>query len=102
MISHGNAKSKSEKFPPPHQDGAVGFPLGVSQHMNPAYVPGDVPFSCTSFTASKDHAQTWSGPIGDSLASIGVGAPRRKKSTLGDAQDSTKPAAAGNPHKVKR
>ncbi|RVW17436.1 putative serine/threonine-protein kinase [Vitis vinifera] len=90
LISHANAKSKSEKFPPPHQDGAVGFPLGASQHIDPAFVPGDVPFSSTSFTSSKDHAQTWSGPIGDPAA---IGALRRKKNTYGDAREPKKPAA---------
>ncbi|KAI4294763.1 hypothetical protein MLD38_040909 [Melastoma candidum] len=39
LISHTNAKSKSEKFPPPHQDGAVGFPLGISQHFDPPLSP---------------------------------------------------------------
>ncbi|KAH9305464.1 hypothetical protein KI387_009868, partial [Taxus chinensis] len=27
LLSQSNAKSKSEKFPPPHEDGAVGFPI---------------------------------------------------------------------------
>ena len=27
MISRSNGKSKSEKFPPPHEDGAVVFPM---------------------------------------------------------------------------
>ncbi|KAG5014427.1 hypothetical protein JHK85_020563 [Glycine max] len=30
VVTHANAKSKSEKFPPPHQDGAVGYPLDDS------------------------------------------------------------------------
>ncbi|RDX86053.1 putative serine/threonine-protein kinase, partial [Mucuna pruriens] len=30
VVTHANAKSKSEKFPPPHQDGAVGYPLDAS------------------------------------------------------------------------
>lgn len=29
-MTQGNAKSKSEKFPPPHQDGAVGHPQNAS------------------------------------------------------------------------
>lgn len=29
-MTHANAKSKSEKFPPPHQDGAVGYPQDAS------------------------------------------------------------------------
>ncbi|KAI4303206.1 hypothetical protein MLD38_038866 [Melastoma candidum] len=35
LISHANAKSKSEKFPPQHQDGALGYPLGSSHHIDP-------------------------------------------------------------------
>ncbi|XP_006366910.1 probable serine/threonine-protein kinase At1g54610 [Solanum tuberosum] len=35
MMTQANAKSKSEKFPPPHQDGAVGYPLNAS-HNGPA------------------------------------------------------------------
>ncbi|XP_031277313.1 probable serine/threonine-protein kinase At1g54610 isoform X1 [Pistacia vera] len=30
VVTQGNAKSKSEKFPPPHQDGAVGHPQNAS------------------------------------------------------------------------
>ncbi|KAL9243377.1 hypothetical protein vseg_017271 [Gypsophila vaccaria] len=30
LVTQANAKSKSEKFPPPHQDGAVGVPLDPS------------------------------------------------------------------------
>ncbi|KAI8028342.1 putative serine/threonine-protein kinase [Camellia lanceoleosa] len=76
LISHANAKSKSEKFPPPHQDGALGVPLGASHHIDPAVVPPDIPFSSTSFTHSKEYVQTWSGPLVDPVA---VGASRRKK-----------------------
>jgi len=36
--TQGNAKSKSEKFPPPHQDGAlVGFPLGSSRFADAGF-----------------------------------------------------------------
>ncbi|KAI4338669.1 hypothetical protein MLD38_023698 [Melastoma candidum] len=80
LISHANAKSKSEKFPPPHQDGAVGFPLGISQRFDPAAVPHDIPFSA-SFSSSKDHIRTWSGPLVDEPSS--AGGPRRKKHGIG-------------------
>ncbi|KAL3591323.1 hypothetical protein D5086_009963 [Populus alba] len=86
LINHANAKSKSEKFPPPHQDGALGYTLGSSHHIDPALVPPDVPFSTTSFTYSKDPIQTWSGPLVDPA---GVGAPRRKKKNTGDARGSS-------------
>lgn len=74
LISHANAKSKSEKFPPPHQDGAIGFPLGSSHHIDATFDPPDVPFSSTNFSYAKDPMQTWSGPLVDSVG----GAPRRK------------------------
>ncbi|KAG8370047.1 hypothetical protein BUALT_Bualt14G0077000 [Buddleja alternifolia] len=75
LITHANAKSKSEKFPPPHQDGGLGFPLGSSHHIDPTFDPPDVPFSSMNFSYSKDQMQTWSGPLVDPA---GVGAPRRK------------------------
>jgi len=75
LVTHANAKSKSEKFPPPHQDGAVGYPLGASHHIDPSVVPSDVPFSTNSFTYSKEPVQTWSGPLGGEL----TGGHRRKK-----------------------
>lgn len=86
LITH-NAKSKSEKFPPPHQDGAVGYPLGASHHIDPAIVPPDVPFSTTSFSYPKEPIQTWSGPLVDSA---GVAGPRRKKHTANDARELSK------------
>ncbi|XP_073150390.1 probable serine/threonine-protein kinase At1g54610 [Henckelia pumila] len=75
LITHANAKSKSEKFPPPHQDGGLGFPSGSSNHVDPTFDPPDVPFSSMNFSYSKDPIQTWSGPLADPA---GVGAPRRK------------------------
>lgn len=84
LISHANAKSKSEKFPPPHQDGALGVPLGASHHIDPALVPPDVPFSSTSFTYSKEPVQNWSGPLVDPA---GSGGGRRKKN---DARETRK------------
>ncbi|GLT95248.1 hypothetical protein SLE2022_129400 [Rubroshorea leprosula] len=87
LITHANAKSKSEKFPPPHEDGALGFPLGASHHIDPAFVPQDVPFSSASFAYSKEPVQTSSGPLVDSSS---TGAPKRKKHGAGDSQDPSK------------
>ncbi|KAK6265456.1 hypothetical protein QUC31_016293 [Theobroma cacao] len=81
LITHANAKSKSEKFPPPHQDGALGYPLGSSHPIDPGFDPSDVPFSTTNFSYSKAPIQTWSGPLVDPAA---VGAPRRRKHMSGD------------------
>ncbi|GFY85226.1 protein kinase superfamily protein [Actinidia rufa] len=76
LITHANAKSKSEKFPPPHEDGSLGYPLGSSHHIYPEFDPPDVPFSTMNFSYTKASIQTWSGPLVDPAA---VGAPRRKK-----------------------
>jgi cyclin-dependent kinase 12/13 len=73
LITHANAKSKSEKFPPPHQDGALGYPMGSSHPIDPAYDMPDVPFSSMNFSYPKPPIQTWSGPLVDPTSS------RRKK-----------------------
>lgn len=88
MITRANAKSKSEKFPPPHEDGAVGFPLGSSRHLDATFVPPDVPFSTTLFSYSKEPTRTWSGPLANSAS---VGNPRQRKNTAGDPFDPLKP-----------
>ncbi|KAL0376523.1 UNVERIFIED_CONTAM: putative serine/threonine-protein kinase [Sesamum calycinum] len=75
LINHANAKSKSEKFPPPHQDGGLGYPLGSSHHIDPTFDPPEVPYSSMNFSYSKDPIQTWSGPLVDPGA---VGAPKRR------------------------
>ncbi|KAL8490702.1 hypothetical protein ACS0TY_022632 [Phlomoides rotata] len=75
LITHANAKSKSEKFPPPHQDGGIGFPLGSSHLIDPTYEPPDVPFTSMNFSYAKEPMQTWSGPLVDPAT---VGASRRK------------------------
>ncbi|CAL1382043.1 unnamed protein product [Linum trigynum] len=85
LITHANAKSKSEKFPPPHQDGAVGYPLGASHHIDPSVVPPDIPFSTTTFNYSKEPVQTWSGPLGEPT---GTGSHRHKKH--GDGREFSK------------
>ncbi|XP_037420924.1 probable serine/threonine-protein kinase At1g54610 [Triticum dicoccoides] len=68
IVSHANAKSKSEKFPPPHQDGAVGFPLGSSNQMDPLYEPPDPTSFSTVFSHEKSSVPTWSGPLVNSSA----------------------------------
>nr|XP_043627451.1 probable serine/threonine-protein kinase At1g54610 [Erigeron canadensis]XP_043627452.1 probable serine/threonine-protein kinase At1g54610 [Erigeron canadensis]XP_043627453.1 probable serine/threonine-protein kinase At1g54610 [Erigeron canadensis] len=75
LITHANAKSKSEKFPPPHQDGTLGYPLGSSHHMDPTFDPPDVPFS-SNFSYAKPPIQTWSGPLAEPAP---TGRSRRKK-----------------------
>lgn len=63
QFTHTNAKSRSEKFPPPHQDGALGYPIDSSHIMDPMLDTTSVPFSSMNFTFSKDPIQTWSGPF---------------------------------------
>ncbi|KAL9407872.1 hypothetical protein AB3S75_046422 [Citrus x aurantiifolia] len=87
LITHANAKSKSEKFPPPHQDGTLGYPLASVHHIDPVFDPPDVPFSSTNFSYPKAPIQTWSGPLMDPAA---VGATRRKKHTTGDGRGHSK------------
>ncbi|KAJ8565957.1 hypothetical protein K7X08_008533 [Anisodus acutangulus] len=85
LITQANAKSKSEKFPPPHQDGTLGYTLGSSHHIDPAYEPSEVPFTSMNFSYSKEPIQTWSGPL---VEPITGGAPRRK--TKSSKKDSNK------------
>ncbi|KAL5659612.1 hypothetical protein ACJX0J_032775, partial [Zea mays] len=87
LITHANAKSKSEKFPPPHQDGALGFPLGCSNHMEPSFEPPDPSSFSTVFPFEKSAVPTWSGPLADSAA----GNQKRKHKS---ARSSKQPATA--------
>ncbi|KAL5163517.1 putative serine/threonine-protein kinase [Glycine soja] len=86
LVTHANAKSKSEKFPPPHEDGTLGYPLGSSHHMDPIFDPPDVPFSSTNLSYPKTNFQTWSGP----LVETSVDAPRRKKNMAGNGHRQSK------------
>ncbi|CAN6206405.1 unnamed protein product [Urochloa humidicola] len=86
LITHANAKSKSEKFPPPHQDGALGYPLGCSNHMEPAFEPPDPSSFSTVFPYEKSAVPTWSGPLADSAAG---NQKRKHKSGRSSKQPST-------------
>lgn len=76
LITHANAKSKSEKFPPPHQDGAIGFPVGSPNHIDSTFDPPDVPYSSVFPYQKGQSVSTWSGPL---LKSTAADNPRRKK-----------------------
>lgn len=96
LITHANGKSKSEKFPPPHEDGALGFPSGSLYHMDPHFDPPDVPFSST-LVYEKGQVSTWSGPWSGPLVDpVTVGHVRRKKKTAGDARMLVHPSKAPN------
>ncbi|KAL0921977.1 hypothetical protein M5K25_005933 [Dendrobium thyrsiflorum] len=76
QITHANAKSKSEKFPPPHQDGALGYPIGSPNHIDSTFDPPDVPYSSVFPYQKGQSVSTWSGPLVKSAATDN---PRRKK-----------------------
>ncbi|KAJ3683757.1 hypothetical protein LUZ60_013984 [Juncus effusus] len=88
LITHANAKSKSEKFPPPHQDGDMGFPLGSSHHIQPPFEadPTETSFS-TIFPYQKGTAPvaSWSGPLVDQVQ----GKKKKKSGRSSSKQPST-------------
>ncbi|KQK14762.1 probable serine/threonine-protein kinase At1g54610 [Brachypodium distachyon] len=86
LITHANAKSKSEKFPPPHQDGALGYPLGCSNHMEPTFEPPDPSSFSTVFPYDKSSVPTWSGPL---VEASGGNQKRKHKSGRSSKQPST-------------
>lgn len=49
LVTQANAKSKSEKFPPPHQDGAVGVPLDTSCNGPSSFGPAENSFDGSHF-----------------------------------------------------
>ncbi|XP_059304282.1 probable serine/threonine-protein kinase At1g54610 [Lycium ferocissimum] len=49
VMTQATAKSKSEKFPPPHQDGAVGHPLDASHNGPASFGVADASFNSSSF-----------------------------------------------------
>ncbi|XP_043706887.1 probable serine/threonine-protein kinase At1g54610 isoform X3 [Telopea speciosissima] len=61
LIVQANAKSKSEKFPPPHQDGAVGYPLDTSHDATVSFVAHDTSFASSVFYP-KAAGVPFSGP----------------------------------------
>ncbi|KAG9446258.1 hypothetical protein H6P81_012386 [Aristolochia fimbriata] len=75
LITNGNAKSKSEKFPPPHQDGAVGFQLQQPQNGPISFSGADNSFASSVFDLSRSSGVPASGPLGNSKA---IGGPSRR------------------------
>lgn len=70
-MTKANGKSKSEKFPPPHQDGAVGYPPHeTSEKGHFSFGAADTSFGSSIFS-SKSGSVTSSGAPG--------GPSRRKK-----------------------
>ncbi|KAJ4960491.1 hypothetical protein NE237_020401 [Protea cynaroides] len=73
LITQANAKSKSEKFPPPHQDGAVGYPLDTSNDGRMSFV------SHTSFASSVFDSKATSIFSGPLKKSVVAGVPFGRK-----------------------
>ncbi|XP_072998272.1 probable serine/threonine-protein kinase At1g54610 [Typha latifolia] len=80
LITHANAKCKSEKFPPPHQDGAIGYPSGSLRYMDSTFDAPEDSFG-TILPYQKDGATTLSGPLADPGV---AGHLRWKKQAAGD------------------
>lgn len=76
VVTQANAKSKSEKFPPPHQDGAVGHPQNASRKAPVSFgVPDSFVSSSTFDTKSSGSAKS-TGTVG--------GPSRRRKTNQED------------------
>jgi cyclin-dependent kinase 12/13/sacsin len=77
-MTQANAKSKSEKFPPPHQDAAVGHPMDASHKGGlVSFGTSDTSF-CSSTFDSKSSSIKSAGAIG--------GPSRRRKTNKDDPQ----------------
>ncbi|XP_054807878.1 probable serine/threonine-protein kinase At1g54610 [Prosopis cineraria] len=65
-VTHANAKSKSEKFPPPHQDGAVGYTLDSSHKGPVSFGATGASFGSAIFNSklsgSRNHAPSATRP----------------------------------------
>ncbi|KAH7857304.1 hypothetical protein Vadar_011087 [Vaccinium darrowii] len=58
VLNQVNTKSKSEKFPPPHQDGAVGHPVDKSHNGPISFGASDSSFVSKSSGAASETAAT--------------------------------------------
>lgn len=58
VMTQANAKSKSEKFPPPHQDGAVGYPLDASHDVPASFTAADASFNSSFNPKSRSLRST--------------------------------------------
>lgn len=66
-MTNANGKSKSEKFPPPHQDGAVGYPPHeISQRGHLSFGAADSSFSSSIFSSKSGSVKSSAAPGGPS------------------------------------
>ncbi|CAK9186934.1 unnamed protein product [Ilex paraguariensis] len=56
VMTQANTKSKSEKFPPPHQDGTVGYPLETSHNGPVSFGAPETSFSSSIFDAKSSRS----------------------------------------------
>lgn len=63
-MTQGNAKSKSEKFPPPHQDAAVGYPLDNSNNGPVSFGVADNSFNLSIFDPKSSRSLKSTAAIG--------------------------------------
>ncbi|KAF3436791.1 hypothetical protein FNV43_RR19544 [Rhamnella rubrinervis] len=77
VVTQTNAKSKSEKFPPPHQDGAVGYPQHVSHKGPLSFGAPDASFGSSGFNSRS------SGSV-KSMGAAAGGSSRRRKTNRED------------------
>lgn len=75
-MTQTNVKSKSEKFPPPHQDGAVGYPQDASHKGPVSFVASDASFGSVVFNTKSSGSVKSMGAVG--------GSSRRKKTNRED------------------
>lgn len=71
VMTQANAKSKSEKFPPPHQDGAVGYPLDASHNDPASFRAADASFNSSFDPKSRS--------LRSSTTTAGTSRQRRNK-----------------------
>ncbi|XP_039048987.1 probable serine/threonine-protein kinase At1g54610 isoform X2 [Hibiscus syriacus] len=62
VMTQTNAKSKSEKFPPPHQDGAVGHPVDASNKGPVSFGASNASFSSSIFNSKSSRFAKSSAP----------------------------------------
>ncbi|KAL5543824.1 hypothetical protein UlMin_007608 [Ulmus minor] len=77
-VTQTNAKSKSEKFPPPHQDGAVGFPQDHSNKAPLSFGANDISFGSAVFNSRSS-----TGSV-KSMGAAGGGPSTRRKTNRDD------------------
>ncbi|WOL12617.1 putative serine/threonine-protein kinase [Canna indica] len=79
LMTRINVTSKSEKFPPPHQDGAVGIPLNDSYKGPMSFVPLDSSFSSSIFEPREDSHDALAG-LPNSMEYASKGNAKRRTS----------------------